>query len=167
MYNFRCLTTKDWVKDYGFGKALEADPGTRTFAGQVLGPGRKDVVAYWQAEKSDYPLWQLLLHMGAHTVPQTVAYFDLPADTVPFLSWVYNHVAHEQREQVQGMAQGFFGAGFDQMNFYPYPQLYQVWQRESDAQRSARAGNVKVYLDRLTEPDGQELLRFAAPTLFE
>lgn len=41
--------------------------------------------------------------MGRHTVPQTLAYFDLLTDTVPFLRWVYNHVAHEQPEQVQQM----------------------------------------------------------------
>lgn len=167
MYNLHYLTKKGWVTDHGFRKALQANPGTITFAGQVVGPSRQDIVAYWQAEKSDYVLWELLLYMGKHTIPQTLDYFDLPADTVPFLRWVYNHVAHEQREQVQEMAQGFFGAGFDQMNFFPYSQLYALWQQETNEQRTARDGNVLVYLDRLTEPDGRELVRFAAPTFFE
>ena len=167
MYNLQGLTKKEWVMDYGFRKALAADPGTITFAGQVVSRGHPDIVTYWQHEKRDYALWELLLYMGTHTVPQTLVYFDLPADTVPFLRWVYNDVAHEQREQVQQMAQGFFGAGFDQMNFFPYPELYALWQRETDEQRAAREGNVLVYLDRLTKPDGQELARFAAPTWFE
>ena len=70
--------------DYDFRKALAADPGSITFAGQVLSRGREDIVAYWQHEKREYALWELLLYMGKHMVPQTLTYFDLPADTVPF-----------------------------------------------------------------------------------
>ncbi|WP_400194267.1 hypothetical protein [Hymenobacter sp. B81] len=81
----QCLTKRDWVTDYGFRKALEANPGTMTFAGQAIGPRRRDIVSYWQAEKDHYRLWELLLYMGSHTAPQTLAYFDLPADTVAFL----------------------------------------------------------------------------------
>lgn len=164
MYNFQCLTKKDWVTDYGFRKALAADPGTMMFGKQVMGKGRKDVVEYWQREKSNYVLWELLLYMGSHTVPQTLAYFDLPADGAEFLRWVYNDVSHEQREQVQEMTQGF-ASGFAQMNFFPYAELYMIWQRADE--REARQGNVLVYLDRITEPDGQELLRYTAPTLYE
>lgn len=102
--------------------------------------------------------------MGSHTVPQTMAYFDLPADTVAFLRWVYNHVSHEERERVQDMVQGF-ASGFDQMKFFPYPALYTIWQRADE--RQARQGNVLVYLDRITEPDGEELVRLSAPTFFE
>ncbi|WP_223654115.1 hypothetical protein [Hymenobacter psoromatis] len=164
MHNFQSLPKKDWVTDYGFRKALEADPGTMTFGGAAVGKGRKDIVPYWQAEKAHYALWELLLYMGSHTVPQTLAYFDLPADTVDFLRWVYNHVSHEERERVQDMMQGF-ASGFDQMNFFPYPALYAIWQRADE--RQARQGNVLVYLDRITEPDGQELVRLAAPSFFE
>ena len=118
MHNFSRLTTHEWVTDHGFRKALEADPGTMQLGGVVIGPGRRDVVAYWQQEKSEYPLWELLCYMGSHTVPQTLAYFDLPADTVAFLRWCYNHVAHEERERVQGLDPGLAG-GFEQMNFFP------------------------------------------------
>ena len=167
MDNFLSLTSTGWVQDYGFAKALATNPGTITFAGQVVSAGRSDIVAYWQQEKAGYRLWELLCYMGRHTVPQTLAYFDLPADTVPFLRWVYNHVAHEERERVVEMQKGFFGAGFDQMNFFPYAQLYDIWSRESDADRAAREGNVLVYLDRITEDDGRELLRYQAPVFFE
>jgi hypothetical protein len=164
MHNFQSLTKKDWVTDYGFRKALEADPGTMTIGNIVRERGRKDIVQYWQHEKSDYRLWELLCYMGGHTVPQTLAYFDLPADTVEFLRWVYNHVAHEERDRVKEMVPGF-GGGFDQMNFFPYAELYPIWQRADE--RQARRGNVRVYLDRITEPNGQELVRMAAPTFFE
>ena len=80
---------------------------------------------------------------------------------------MYNRVAHEERERVPVMKQGFFEAGDDQQNFFPYAELYRIWAQEDDQQRQARRGNVKVYLDRITEPDGCELLRYAAPTLFE
>ncbi|QKG54855.1 hypothetical protein [Hymenobacter sp. BRD67] len=119
---------------------------------------------YWQREKSHYPLWELLLYMGGHTAPQTLAYFDLPADTVEFVRWVYNEVSHEERERVEEMVQGF-ASGFDQMNFFPYAELYAVWQRTEE--RAARDGNVLVYLDRITEPDGEEILRYRAPSFFE
>ncbi|AMJ64029.1 hypothetical protein [Hymenobacter sp. PAMC 26628] len=164
MYNFQSITRKDWVTDYGFRKALAANPGTMKFGGQTVGAGRKDVVEYWQREKSSYPLWELLLSMGSHTAPQTLAYFDLPADTVEFVRWVYNEVSHEERERVAEMVQGF-ASGFDQMNFFPYAALYAIWQRADE--RQARDGNVLVYLDRITEPDGQELVRLTAPTFFE
>ena len=164
MHNFQSLTRKDWVTDYGFRKALTADPGTMKFAGQIVGPGRRDIVEYWQREKSHYPLWELLLYMGSHTAPQTLAYFDLPADTVEFVRWVYNEVSHEERERVEEMVQGF-ASGFDQMNFFPYAELYAVWQRTEE--RAARDGNVLVYLDRITEPDGEEILRYRAPSFFE
>lgn len=164
MHNFQSLTKKDWVTDYGFRKALEADPGTMTFGGQAVGTGRRDIVEYWQREKDHYRLWELLLYMGSHTVPQTVAYFDLPADTAEFLRWVYNEVSHEQREQVEEMVQGF-ASGFDQMNFFPYAELYPIWQRADE--RQARDGNVLVYLDRITEPDGAEIVRYQAPSFFE
>ena len=87
MYNFPSLTRKDWATDYGFRKALAADPGTMKFAGQTVGTGRRDIVEYWQREKSHYRLWELLLYMGSHAVPRTVTYFDLPADTAEFLHW--------------------------------------------------------------------------------
>lgn len=119
---------------------------------------------YWQREKAHYRLWELLLYMGSHTVPQTVAYFDLPPDTAEFLRWVYNEVSHEQREQVEEMVQGF-ASGFDQMNFFPYAELYPIWQRADE--RQARDGNVLVYLDRITEPDGAEIVRYQAPSFFE
>lgn len=164
MYNFQSLTKKDWVTDYGLRKALEADPGTMRFGGQVVGSGREDIVEYWQREKDHYQLWELLLYVGSHTVPQTLAYFDLPADTAEFLRWVYNKVSHEQREHVEGMAQGF-ASGFDQMNYFPYSELYPIWQRADE--RQARDGNVLVYLDRITEPDGQEIVRLSAPSFFE
>jgi len=95
-------------------------------------------------------------------VPQTLAYFDLPADTAEFLRWVCNEVSHEQREQVEEMVQGF-ASGFDQMNFFLYVKLYPIWQRAEE--RQARAGNVLVYLDRITEPDGEEIVRLSAPSL--
>ena len=164
MFNFQALTKKDWTTDYGFRKALEANPGQMRFGGAIVGNGRKDIVTYWQQEKDQYRLWELLLYMGSHTVPQTAAYFDLPADVAEFLRWVYNHVAHEQREQVEAMVQGF-ASGFDQMNFFPYAELYTIWQRADE--REARQGNVLVYLDRITEADGRELLRYSAPTLYE
>lgn len=164
MYNFQALPKKDWVTDYGFRKALAADPGQMMFGEIKLGKGRKDIVEYWQREKCDYALWELLLYMGSHTVPQTAAYFDLPADVAEFLRWVYNHVSHEQREQVQAMVQGF-ASGFDQMNFFPYAQLYPIWQRAEE--REARRGNVLVYLDRITEPDGREIVRYNSPALYE
>ena len=62
------------------------------------------------------------------------------------------------------MVQGF-ASGFDQMNFFPYAELYPIWQRAEE--RQARDGNVLVYLDRITEPDGAEILRYQAPTFFE
>ncbi|GGG59411.1 hypothetical protein [Hymenobacter glacieicola] len=102
--------------------------------------------------------------MGSHTVPQTAAYFDLPADIADFWRWVYNHVSYQQREQVKDMVQGF-ASGFDQMKFFPYAQLYPIWQRTDE--RQARQGNVLMYLDRITEPDGRELVRYRAPTLYE
>ena len=37
-----------------------------------------DIVPYWQREKSTYRLWELLLYMGQHTVPQTAEHFHLP-----------------------------------------------------------------------------------------
>jgi hypothetical protein len=37
------------------------------------------------------------------------------------------------------------------MNFFPYDELYPIWQRADE--RQAREGNVLVYLDRITEPD--------------
>lgn len=168
MYNFQALTSKDWVGDYGFRKALEANPGTMKFGDTVIGPGRKDIVTYWQQEKSHYALWELLSYMGAHTEPQTLAYFDLPADTIPFLRWVHQHVAHGEADKVEGLAElGMFGRGAAQMSYFPYARLYELWQRETDAQRATRQGNVLVYLDRLAETDGRELLRFAAPSLYE
>lgn len=48
--------------------------------------GRPASVAYGQHEKQNYALWAL--YKGKHTVSQTLAYFDLPADTVPFWRWV-------------------------------------------------------------------------------
>ncbi|WP_400194266.1 hypothetical protein [Hymenobacter sp. B81] len=51
------------------------------------------------------------------------------------------------------------------MNFFPYAQLYSIWQRADE--REARRGNVLVYLDRITEPDGRERARYAAPMLYE
>ena len=62
------------------------------------------------------------------------------------------------------MVQGF-ASGFDQINYFPYDQLYTIWQRVDE--REARQGNVLVYLDRITEADGRELLRYNAPTLYE
>ena len=78
---------------------------------------------------------------------------------------MYNHVAHEERERVKEMPPGFFSAGFDQMNFFPYANLYATWQRVDE--RQARQGNVLVYLDLITEPDGQELVRPNAPAFYE
>lgn len=168
MFNFQALTTKNWVTDYGFQKALEADPGTMRVGDQVMGTGRRDIVQYWQREKSHYTLWELLNYMGKHTEPQVLAYFDLPADTMPFLAWVYQRVAHGEAEQVPGLAElGQFGVAQEQMNYFPYAPLYQLWQQETDGQRAARQGNVLVYLDRLAEPDGRELIRFDAPTLYQ
>ena len=149
------LTTFDWGRDYGFRKAL------------LGGAGPADLVAYWQREKSNYRLWELLGYMDSWAVAPTLAYFDLPADTLPFLKWVYNHVAHQELHRVAGADQELFGGAQDQQHYFPYPQLYLIWSRETAAQRASRPGNVKVYLDRLTEPDGRELLRFQAPTFFE
>ena len=163
MHNFRALNTKDWVHDYGFSKALAANPGTITFGGQVVSAGRKDVVAYWQREKAHYSLWKLLCYMGRHTVPQTLAYFDLPADTVEFVRWVYNHVSYEDSDLVAGQMPDYEG----QMNLFPYAQLYDIWHRETDEQRATREDNVLVYLDRITEADGRELVRLSAPMLYE
>lgn len=155
-----CLTTKKWKTDKGFGLAIAQNPGTRMFKDQVLGPARPDAVAYWKKEKSDRPLWQLLLFdVGAHQRPQTLEYFGLPADTHAFLSWVYDHVEHAERERVPKMGQGM-AAGLTQMNFFPYAALYQVWRSEDDARRAERVphGNVLVYLDRITETSGEVLL---------
>lgn len=168
MYNFQALTSKDWVGDYGFRKALEANLGTIKYGDTVVGPGRKDIVRYWQEEKSHYALWELLSYMGAHTEAQTLAYFDLPADTISFLKWVHQRVAHGEADRVGELAgRGFFSIGAEQMHYFPYAPLYQLWQQETDAQRQARRGNVLVYLDRLADADGYELLRWHAPTLYE
>ena len=144
MFNFPSLTKKDWVADYGFRKALEVDPGTRKFGEITLGKGRRDIVAYWQTDKSEYRLWELLCYMGEHTIPQTLAYFDLPADTVPFLRWVYNHVAHEERERVEGMAQGFFGGGIRPDEFLslrrPLPHLAARHRRAAPGPQRKREG---------------------------
>lgn len=160
---FSCLNSKDWKRDKGFEQAIKANPGTRMFHDQVLGPGRADAVAYWRKEKSERPLWQLLLvDVGAHQMPQTLGHFGLPADTDKFLRWVSDHVAHAEPEKVKGMGKGFFGAGFTQMSYFPYDVLYEVWQSEDDAARAARVpkGNVAVYLDRVTEPTGEVLHRW-------
>jgi hypothetical protein len=134
------------------------------FGGQAVGTGRRDIVEYWQREKSHYRLWELLLYKGSHTIPQTVAYLNLPADTAEFLRWVYSEVSHEQREQVEETVQSF-ASGFDQMNFFPYAELYPIWQRADE--RQAREGNVLVYLDRITEPNGAEIVRYQTPSFFE
>ena len=73
---------------------------------------------------------------------------------------MYNEVSYKQREQVEEMVQGF-ASGFDQMNFFSYDELYAVWQQADE--RQARDGNVLVYLDRITEPDGAEIVRYQAP----
>jgi hypothetical protein len=159
---FGCLTTKKWKTDKGFGLAIAQNPGTRMFKDQVLGPGRHDSVAYWKKEKGERVLWQLLLlDVGAHQRPQTLTYFGLPADTHAFLEWAYNHVEHAERERVPKMGQGF-AAGLNQMHFFPFAQLYEVWRSEDDARRAERIphGNVLVFLDRITETSGEVLLRF-------
>lgn len=100
--------------------------------------------------------------MGQHTVPQTLEYFKLPTDTRPFLQWVSDWVSHEDCDQVPGLAErGFFG-GFNQMSYFPYAQLYEIWGRADVAQRVGRQGNILVYLDRITNQDGQELARYEA-----
>lgn len=63
MHNLQYLNKKEWVMDYGFRKALAADLGTITFAGQVVSRGRQDIVAYWQNGKCDYALWELLFEV--------------------------------------------------------------------------------------------------------
>ena len=89
--------------------------------------------------------------MGSHTGPPTVACFDLPADTAELLRWVSTEECHEPRERVQEFVPGF-ASGFDQMKFFTYAELYPIWQRADEGE--ARDGNVLVYLDRITGPDG-------------
>lgn len=166
MYNFQCLTTNAWATDRGFRRVLTANPGVITYP-NVKGmehyrqPGRPDIGQYLQKEKADSPLWQLLLNMGRHTVPQTLEYFNLPADTRPFLQWVSDWVSHEDRDQVAGL-EGFFG-GLRQMSHLPYAELYRIWSRADEAQRVGHKGNILVYLDRITDQQGLELARYDAP----
>ena len=156
--SFARLTKKGWKTDAGFIAAIAADPGTLTYKVHIKSPGRRDAVAYWRREKGDYVLWQLLRYMGEHQVPQTLAYFGLPADTRQFLNWLYNHVEHAERQGVAQMRDvSPLACRYIQMHFFPFPDLYQLWQVETDAERAERAeqrGNVRVYLDRITEPDG-------------
>ena len=127
-------------------------------------PGRPDIGQYLRDDKSDYPLWRLLLYMGQHVVPQTLAYFQLPADTRPFLQWVSDWVSQKDRDQVPELAaMGSFGAGANQMSYLPYAALYAVWERADAAQRKGQQGNILVYLDRITDQQGRELARYDAP----
>ena len=43
------FTKKDWTTDYGFCKALEADPGQMRFGASIVGNGRKELLPLCRA----------------------------------------------------------------------------------------------------------------------
>lgn len=76
--SLRLLGTKNWVKDYGLKKAVNANPGNTEFE-------------YYEKEQSHRYLCDLLGYMDK-TKNTIIKYYDLPQDTLQFLTWVFSEV---------------------------------------------------------------------------
>lgn len=75
--NLMLLGKKTWVHDYGLMKVIEE----KSSAG----------ADYYKYEQKHRPLWDLLTYMDSTNLA-VINYYDLPKDTLQFLSWVYNKV---------------------------------------------------------------------------
>jgi hypothetical protein len=130
---FEGLPAHYWVTDYGFRKQLNA-----------LKEGRG---TYYQQEKSRKKLLDLLKYQDDDAREATIAYFDLPADTIVFLSWVHKYAVWRDE---------YPDSSHDQDALFPYEALYQVYKHEGAGGRSSY---VVAYKDRLEETDGTLLLQ--------
>lgn len=133
------LPTRHWATDNGLRRCLNNLPGEV----EALGD-------YYQWQKADKTLLELIKYQDAEARQATLAYFGLPVDTRPFLDWVFAWAAYQHR--------GELPAGVEQDDVFPYPQLYLVWQLE----RVPRRSNLLVYRNRICDTDGRELLAFAS-----
>ncbi len=106
--NFALLGKRDWVKDYGFNKAIEL--------AQCPDGSLRNYFVY---EKSHKSLWDL----GFGVMPERSElaawrYLDLPPDSTQFIEWVYNNVTDEF----------FINGERPNMDDMPYLKLYKLWR---------------------------------------
>lgn len=138
MFHFQLLPKKDWVSDHGFIKAL-------------MGVGGEQYRGYYyQQQKSDKTLMELVQYQDPEAAERTLAYFDLPADTLAFLEWVFAWVAYREP----------LAEGETRELVLPYALLYPIYRNEHrhfpDGTR--RTSNVHVYADRIAEASTGQLL---------
>lgn len=138
MFNFQALPKKDWVTDYGYRRAINEYQPNRQLG------------TYYQEEKSHKSLLELIKYMDEGARDQTIAYFDLPTDTHPFVMWVYAWVAYKDE----------LAEGVHQDDIFPYEKLYAIYQGEHRhfPDGAKRKSNVNVYQDRIAEANDGQLL---------
>lgn len=138
MFHFERLPTKTWVTDLGFRKCLDGVGGER-YRGY-----------YYQQNKSDMTLLDLVQYQDEEARERTLAYFELPADTIEFLQWVFGWVAYIEP----------LPAGVERQHVLPYALLYPIYRNEGRhfPDGSRRTSNVNVYADRIAESNTGQML---------